>query len=163
MKKLALFFIAGLFLFTACGNEPKAPADAPDKPPVLKPDAPNTQIGELAKSEILLVCSPVDDPNQEPGYPQNEVFLYLAESKVKVADILACEAIPANQYADYQIPEKAIAAVGGWWAGSGDYIYVVEEDGNYVVKKGEQFEEQDDNSFNYKTVMTFTKKGEEVF
>ena len=155
MKKLPFYISCCLFfLVFSCQNESKPPAD---------PNPTGGGIQPLENSQVRLICSPTNDPNQEPGYPQNEVFLYLAESKVKVADILACEKIDPNQYGDHQIPKNAIAAVGGWWAGSGDYVYIVEEDGNFVVKKGEIFEEQTDDSYHYETVMTFTKEGKEVF
>lgn len=165
MKKFFTLFSAYLLvLFFACQNEPKSEeAKNAPAPQATEETTSKSGLAPLEKSDVQLICVPADDPNQESGYPQNEVFLYLAESKVKVADILACETIEPNQYADHQIPDEAIAAVGGWWAGSGDYVYVVEEKGNFVVKKGQVFEEQEDNSYHYKTVMTFTKEGEEVF
>lgn len=165
MKNLLLFSLVSCILMfaSACQNEPQTSEETATE----KQEEPTTSSSEggiapLHTSEVQLICVPADDPNQEPGFPQSEVFLHLAESKVKVADILACETIEKNQYNSHQIPENAIVAVGGWWAGKGDYVYVVEENGNFVVKKGEIFEEQEDNSYNYQTVMTFDKKGEQA-
>jgi hypothetical protein len=86
----------------------------------------------------------------------------LAESKVKVADVLNCETINPESYEQHQIPLKAISAVGGWWAGGGEYLFVIEEDENYVVKKGEIFEESEDGNYNYQVIAKYSKKGKEV-
>ena len=153
LKNSLLALFGALFLLAACQNDPRTPPN--------DGSAETSEKNKLTTADVRLVCEAAEDPNQEAGYPQNEVFLYLAESKVKVADILACEEIDKADFASHQIPENAIIAVGGWWAGAGDYLYVVQEGDNFVVKKGEIFEEQEDNSYNYKTVMTFTSEGEE--
>lgn len=157
MKKiLFILFSVALFIGTACRNEPSSQNET----------TATTKEGAkpaLTRAELSLTCEEPDEPNMEYGAPQHEVFLYLAESKIKIADVLACETIGRDEYESYQIPADAIMAVGGWWAGAGDYFYVAEEGGNFVVKKGEMYEEKEDNSYDYKTVMTFSKTGEEVF
>ena len=112
---------------------------------------------------ILFICQSSAEPNTDADAPRHEVFLQMGSSKVKVADILNCEILGKDAYEQNQIPATAIAAVGGWWAGAGDYLYVIEEGGNYVVKKGFTGEEMESNDFGYKTVMTFDKNGNEVF
>ncbi|MEZ4959498.1 MAG: hypothetical protein R2830_06765 [Saprospiraceae bacterium] len=117
----------------------------------------------IAPATIKFICQPAEEPNADTGAPQNEVFVKMGDSRVKVADILACESITKDLYEQYQIPANAIDAAGGWWAGAGDYFYVIEENGNYVVKQGQMFEEQEDNSYNYKAILTFSKDGKQVF
>jgi hypothetical protein len=112
---------------------------------------------------IMFICQTSAQPNTDADAPRHEVFLQMGSSKVKVADILNCEILGKDAYAQNQVPPTAIAAVGGWWAGAGDYLYVIEEDGNYVVKKGFTGEENTNNDFNYKTIMAFDKNGNEVF
>lgn len=112
---------------------------------------------------VKLVCSPVDEPNTQADAPRHEVFLQMGDSRVKLADILNCETITAETYEQYQVPSNALSAVGGWWAGAGDYLYVAMEGDQFVVKKGEMDEGKTDNDYGYKTIMTFSKDGKEVF
>lgn len=55
---------------------------------------------------------------------------------------LSLTKIEKEQYAEMGIPAEAIDACGGWFAGGGDYFYVVDRKGKAVVYKGYQ-EEQD--------------------
>lgn len=123
----------------------------------------DTTIGAIDPATIKFVCVTAEDPNAVADAPRHEVYLQLGNSKVKVADILNCEILNKEVYEQNQVPKNAIAAVGGWWAGGGDYLYIIEEGRNYVVKKGAIFEESEDGDFGYKTIMTFSKTGEEVY
>ena len=114
-------------------------------------------------ASVQLICQPVDEPNMEADAPKHEVFIQIGDSRIKIADILNCETISSNTYEEYQVPANALSAVGGWWAGSGDYIYVIQEGGNFVVKQGEMDEGKTDLDYGYKTVMTFSSEGKEVF
>ena len=146
MKNILILSLL-IFSFAACKSDPNQNGDEN-----------NTNI--IKHTDVLLLCQEVKQSEEEEALgPAHEVFLQLAESKVKVADILTCETIKPEQYEQYQIPIKAISAVGGWWAGAGDYLYVIEEDGNYVVKKGEMFEESEDGNYNYQVIATYSKKG----
>ena len=116
----------------------------------------------VTPESIQLICQPVEPADKLHETPHNEVFIQIGDSKVKVADILSCETIAPESFAEYQIPANAIAAAGGWWAGSGDYIYVIQEGDNYLVKQGAMDEEQDNKDFGYHTVLTFTKEGKET-
>ncbi len=129
-------------------------------------DGVNTQEVQKAvidPATIKFLCEASDEPNDMADAPRHEVFLQIGNSKVKVADILNCETLGKDSYEQNQIPKEAIAAVGGWWAGAGDYLYIIEEDGKYVVKKGSSAEEDTSNDFGYKTIMQFSKTGEEVY
>ena len=114
----------------------------------------------IEQSEIMLICQPVEAPSQSGHAPAYEVFVQLADSKVKVADIYNCETLTPEFYEQYQIPRNAISAVGGWWAGAGDYLYLIEEGEKYVVKKGEMHEKKESNGYDYQTVASFSKKVE---
>lgn len=124
-------------------------------------EAPKAQAVDPAT--IKFICETAETPNDQADAPHHEVYLQMGNSKVKVADILNCENLGKDAYEQNQIPPKAIDAIGGWWAGAGDYLYIIEEDGKYVVKKGAIAEESENNDFGYKTIMTFSKTGEEVF
>jgi hypothetical protein len=114
-------------------------------------------------ASIKLICQPSEEPNTQADAPRHEVFIQMGDSKVKLADMLNCEAIEANAFEQYQIPANALSAVGGWWAGAGDYLYVVLEGDHYVVKKGDMDEGRMNNDYGYKSIMTFSKDGKEVF
>jgi hypothetical protein len=149
-KSLFLFFTLGTLLF-ACksdtgGNQSQTETAQPG----------------IAPETVKLICQPVEEPNMEADAPRNEVFLQLGNSKVKIADVLACDVIAPGDYEMHQIPKEALHAVGGWWAGGGDYFYVIVENGNYVVKQGAVDEMQEDNSYGYKTVVTFDMNGKQV-
>ena len=154
MKKI---FFAGLLLanfILGCTNDP---------PESQESNTTETTSAAIDPATIKFICQSAPEPLVDAEVPRHEVFLQLGSSKVKVADILNCETLDKDSYEQNQVPANAIAAVGGWWAGAGDYLYIVEEGGNYVVKQGFTGEESENNDFGYKTIMTFGKDGKEVF
>ncbi len=56
------------------------------------------------------------------------------------------------EFAQHQIPETALAACGGWWAGAGDYFYAIREGDSLKIYQGWQAEEQTDEGFHYEVV-----------
>ncbi len=83
--------------------------------------------------------------------PNSQVFIQINDSRIKIADIQACDVIGPDSYAQYDIPADAIAACGGWWAGAGDYFYAVRDGDIIRVMKGWQDEGQEDQGFHYET------------
>jgi hypothetical protein len=142
MKKLLIALTVFSVLLANCGSDNSGTAVAPES--------------------IRLICQPVEPADTLQEMPHSEVFIQIGDSKVKVADIQSCEIIAPEAFADYQIPANAITAAGGWWAGSGDYIYVVQEGENYLVKQAAMGEEQAADDFGYQTIFTFSKEGKEV-
>ncbi|MBI5916518.1 MAG: hypothetical protein HY842_14165 [Bacteroidetes bacterium] len=153
MKKILLASLVFTAFFIACKS---------DKPEGQEQTTSETTAA-LDPATIQLICKPSEEPNTDADAPRHEVFLQLGNSQVKVADILNCETLGKDAYEQYQMPANALSAVGGWWAGAGDYLYVVLEGENYVVKQGSADEARAANDFGYKTVMTFAKDGREVF
>lgn len=90
----------------------------------------------------------------EHGNPHHQVFIVVNEQSVKIADVMACDEIPKDEYLSREIPANAIAACGGWWAGAGDYFYALEYKGMIVVMKGWQDEEQEDTGYHYEQLTT---------
>ena len=145
--KYTFIILSSIFLWAACKNEPTK--QEPKKQPAAV----------IEQSDTYLFCQPVETTSEESDAPAYEVFLQLAESKWKVADILNCETISPDQYDQHQIPKQAISAVGGWWAGAGDYLYLMDQDSQFVVKKGGMDEAQEGVDYNYQEVAKYTKKG----
>ncbi len=109
MKKLALFLLATLLL--SCQSD----------------KASNAQEDATRNLIVQLVCEDIGSDDLQPFFG---VYAIINESKTKLREITAvCEAIPLESYADYEIPGDALSAVGGWWAGGGDYFYAAQAAG----------------------------------
>lgn len=102
-----------------------------------------------ANPMVTFICHTLMDENENPN---SQVFIQINDSRIKVADIQACDMISPANYADYGIPGNAIAACGGWWAGAGDYFYALREGDIIRVMKGWQDEGQEDEGFHYESV-----------
>ena len=131
-----LLCLGSLFLLAQCAPEPSSEKEGP----LNARFACETRIDEAT------------------GSPFSEVYLLVKEQKVKVADIGACDPFAAADYATYQIPSTALAACGGWWAGAGDYLYLVREENTLKVFQGWQEEGQEDEGFHYKEVYSMKLK-----
>lgn len=86
------------------------------------------------------------------GGSHYQVLLTVDGKKEIIDTVMACEPIPVKSRADYDIPDDALAACGGWWAGAGDYFYAILKDNKVVVYHGWQDEEQEDDGFHWKVV-----------
>ncbi len=155
MKYSSITFLI-ILTFLACQN-----VQTPQNTPNSKSKAETPRV--IEQSNVLLLCEKAKIAETDMDLPAFEVFLQLAESKVKVADIVTCETINPEQFERYQIPSTAISAVGGWYAGAGDYLYVIEAGDQYIVKQGEMYEEKEDNDYNYQEVAKYSKSGKEIF
>ena len=76
-------------------------------------------------SKVQLICETL---SQSDDAPRSAVYALLQESKIKLAEITACDTVVAEEYAKLGIPDDALTAVGSWWAGYGEYIYAIIED-----------------------------------
>jgi hypothetical protein len=75
--------------------------------------------------------------SEEDGdVPQSDVYLVANNEKIKVAEALACDSLPADVYGQYGIPERAFNALGCFWVGSGDYFYALRTDEGARVYHG---------------------------
>ncbi len=99
-------------------------------------------------SVVTFICHTLMDEYENPN---SQVFIQINDSRIKIADIQACDVIGPDSYAQYDIPADAIAACGGWWAGAGDYFYAVRDGDIIRVMKGWQDEGQEDQGFHYET------------
>ena len=55
------------------------------------------------------------------------------------------------------IPKDALAACGAWYAGSGDYFYIVPAKTRIIVYQGYQQEGQRDYNYNWKKLKEIEK------
>ena len=82
--------------------------------------------------------------------PHADVIFSANGTETKVASINACSDIDKADYKTYEIPDNAISAVGGFWAGLGSYFYLVEKDGKFVVFEGFTEEGQKEKGYYWK-------------
>ncbi|NUO01080.1 MAG: hypothetical protein HUU01_10745 [Saprospiraceae bacterium] len=127
----------GILWLAACTADKKTEQDAAEPSPPLN---------------VQLVC---EATSEDPDTPQNGVFMIVNESKTKIANINACDKINPSDYATYDIPKEAIIAVGGWWAGAGDYFYVLRQETSLTVYHAQVDEEQEVEGYRYLPTVSY--------
>lgn len=121
------------FLFTAC-----------------RPDSNTETDGQGFQAQLQ--CQTISG---DESAPQSAVYAIVNQNKVKIASISVCDSIAPASYEDYGIPAAALAAVGGWWAGAGDYFYAIEEDSAVAFYQGWVDEAQEEDSYHYRKIALF--------
>lgn len=145
MKKL-LFALPALLaagaLVIGCNNKSeKKPDDKnPDTAITINP----------SEKGVKLICKDMGADSME--IPHYDVYLSVDGVQTKIKSVNGCSDINKETYEQYQIPKEAIAACGGWYAGGGDYYYVIMRDGKPVVFEGWQDEGQEDEGYHWKEI-----------
>lgn len=142
LRMICLFLLAAAII-TGCGNKSKketttGPATKPSETPVAP------QNTDTTASFIIRVL-----PDMEPGIPQNLVLFTWQGKETIIDTVNNCSPIMKDEYARYEIPAAATQACGGWYAGGGDYYYLIMRDGKPVVYAGWQDEGQDDEGYHW--------------
>jgi hypothetical protein len=100
---------------------------------------------------VALDCMDIGGGNED--FPQRQVSLRLGTVSTTLDTIAACQLIERQDYARYGIPAEAVAACGGWWAGSGDYFYALIDKGDeIVVMRAMEDEANPAGGYNYEEV-----------
>ncbi len=82
-------------------------------------------------SKLVLTCESNDNAT---NVPNNAIYAIADDRKTKIMDITAaCSEVTPENYASYGIPTDAVAAIGSWFAGIGDYFYAKQEGDKIVV------------------------------
>lgn len=119
-------------------------------------DKPDASSETIDKQLVELLCEEIPTAGDAPAA---SVYLKTGDRKTKIAGISgSCNAIAPSEYANYGMPEGTISAVGSWWAGSGDYLYLVQEGENLVVYQGFADEMQEDQGFHYQAIVSYDGK-----
>ena len=106
----SLFFFFSLFFLCACN---------PDKPQEAS-----------HFSDVSLLCEAVESYSTQK---QSAIYALLHDSKVKLAEIHACQTIAPEDYKKIGIPKDALCAVGGAGEGHNEYVYA-------QIRKGKEDE-----------------------
>ncbi len=160
--KFVVHFFAISLLFSCSDGLGSVGSDGKPKPTLVAKERKRKKLKvtgdgtppRTAIHKASLVCR--DKGEDEFGIPQYDVFVQYDSIKHKIGSCNACMPIDFQSYRDYQIPKQARAAVGGWYAGGGDYYYIMStKDDGVQVFAGWQDEgqmEENDTSFHYKKV-----------
>ena len=101
----------------------------------------------------------IETEMSEDGTPNSTVSILVGGKKLEITKVNACKKIEKADFDQFQIPAEAIAACGGWWAGAGDYFYILDDgNNNYTIMQGAIDEESTSDSYNYKMVMKLSNK-----
>jgi hypothetical protein len=106
---------------------------------------------------ILSECKFEIKGNPEEEFPEYKVWLKV-NGKKKFLKTVYCSAkeIESSEFERYEIPKNAISACGGWYAGGGDYIYLMRVENSIEVFYGWVDEGQTDEGFHWKKEKTIT-------
>ncbi|WP_435355509.1 hypothetical protein [Emticicia sp. SJ17W-69] len=95
-------------------------------------------------------------PEDANGNPSADISLSYNNKIRKISKITGnAELIEKVDFASKGIPKKALSACGAWWAGAGDYFYVINASNQFVVYKGWQDETQTEKGYHWKKFKTF--------
>lgn len=141
MKKV-LFFIFLASAMIAC--QPGSPSEQGNKDAMPMSAAP---------VNVQLLCESISESEDDP---RHAIFALINDSKAKIAEVSVCDVITPDGYAQYQIPSDAVAAVGGWWAGMGEYIYAQRNsDGSVSFYEGSAGESEEESALAYRNIATY--------
>lgn len=103
----SLYFFFGLFFLYSC--------------------SPDTLEETSDFGNVKLLCESIESDN---GQEQSAIYALLEDSKVKLAEIHACQTIDKEDYKKIGIPEDALGAVGGAGERHDEYVYVQRRQNN---------------------------------
>ncbi|MBL7731010.1 MAG: hypothetical protein JNM88_07515 [Chitinophagaceae bacterium] len=137
--------IMAIVLATSCGSGTAKDGNTTNTGDTVLP--PETKTDTLHAGNTRLECREL--PNDSLEIPHSLVILSAAGKETIIDTVNTCSTISIEEYRRYQIPGTAISACGGWYAGGGDYFYLLLRDGKPVVYAGWQDEGQDENDNGY--------------
>lgn len=135
--------ICSIIIFSQCGG-----ADSNETETVINEktstDTTLTQSIEISSAEFVM------EYNNNDEMPQTLISIVINGVKHEVKTISGmADLIQKEQYEIMDIPSNAIAACGGWWAGAGDYFYMVNNSNAVVIYHGWQDEMQEDDGYHW--------------
>ena len=142
LPPLRLSAILLLILASSCGNKNAAP-EAAGK------DTTTTPVAKPAPDSLATGFRCTELPVDSFGIPRYILSLKANGVESLVDTINNCGTISRDDYARYEIPPAALDARGGWYAGAGDYYYIILENGKPVLFAGWQDEMQKDDGFHW--------------
>jgi len=110
-----------------------------------------TQMASAQSKQVVTKFTFKTYPEDANGMPHSDIFLTFGNKVAKVDKVTGnADLTDRSNFTENKIPQNALSACGSWWAGAGDYFYVVQEKNKLVIYKGWQAEEQTDRGFHWK-------------
>lgn len=152
-----LIAVSFLLLTGACSSETKTEQGSTSKTEETTGTNETDTPAEDASAEEIIAPKSVKLSGKflnedEFGGSHYQVILTVDGKKEIIDTVMACDKIPASNFAQYDIPKTALSACGGWWAGAGDYFYAIWENNKVVVYQGWQDEQQTDDGYHWEVV-----------
>ena len=96
--------------------------------------------------------------NDDSGNPSTNIELSFDGKLINISKVTGnAWLIDKNDFINLDIPKNALSACGAWYAGSGNYFYVIASKEGLIVYQGWQDEEQEDQGYHWKKVKEITK------
>ncbi len=163
MKKTALIFSAfflATHLLSSCGGEQTSPEQekkeevkTPEKvveqvePKLKEPEEGLEKDNSQANAKFIIKNLGENDT----GNPYSLISVTYCNKTTEITRITgSATAIEKSEFKEKEIPQNALSACGAWWAGAGDYFYVVPSDKGVVVFQGWQDEGQEGEGYHWK-------------
>lgn len=135
---------SGLLLFTLCFLLVACDKKQAESTTSIPVSLPGQDIKSWVKAD--LECEELRGADEDD--PQAVVYLNQMESSHIIDTIYTCSVIAPEMYRNYDIPKQALSACGGWWAGTGNFYYSVQEGDSLVVMHTLR-QQQDSLAFQY--------------
>ena len=145
---LSLLLLTVVLFLVSCGgknDKTKETTTAADSSKSV-----NNMPADLAKSTVKLIC--INKGEDSLATPHFDVMLSVNGKEFKIKTINGCGDIPLSEYKTYEIPAAAVSACGGWWAGAGDYYYVIMKNGKPSLFEGWMDETQKEKGYHWKEI-----------
>lgn len=150
-----------VFFINACNNSGEKNKENPKDTTINKnADTLNNKIIPGKDTSVLEQNNPLDTSKGTQLYcvykgedsatyaPLSDIMLYANGTSVKIASISGeATNYEKDTFKDKGIPADAVSACGAWYAGGGDYFYLVIKNGKPVVYRG--YQEEGDNTPGY--------------
>jgi len=81
--------------------------------------------------------------------PMSEIYVQYKEKKIQIETLHGSASIVDKSEFYSGVPLTAISACGAWWAGAGDYYYIVPSAKGVALYHGWQDEGQEDEGFHW--------------
>jgi hypothetical protein len=152
LSRLATIFLFSILtIFISCKGKSDKNPEISDTTVKANPDTTKIPLdtGAAMTGPRLYCNSLAPDPD---GNPHSEIMLLVDGKRTKLKASNSCEEIDRSIWKNYDIPDSAINAIGGFWAGLGQYWYLVKKDGKYAVFEGFQDEGVKTKGWNWKEI-----------
>jgi hypothetical protein len=108
-----------------------------------------------AKATVELTAFVFNTGHDESDNPITAIELQYQGKNIAIGKHTGnVETISKVKFKEYDIPKNALAACFVWWAGSGDYYYLISENQQHIIYKGWQDEQQEDKGYHWKKHLT---------